>query len=118
VQLQADNPDIKFVKPETGVMIWADAIIIPPLAQHKKNAEKLIDFYYDPKVAAQLTAYVQYICPVKGAQAEMEKIDPTLVDNKLIFPDEAFLADTHTFMSLSAEQEKAYAGQYQTVMGA
>ncbi len=118
VQLQADNPNIKFVKPETGVMIWADAIVIPALAQHKKNAEKLVDFYYDPKVAAQLTAWVQYICPVKGAQKEMEKIDPTLVDNKLIFPDEAFLADTHTFMSLTAEQEKSYAGQFQSVMGA
>ena len=52
----------------------------------RSNAEKLINFYYDPAVAAEVAAYVNYICPVEGAQDEMEKIDPALAESPLIFP--------------------------------
>ena len=45
-----------------------------------------MDFFYDPEIAAEVAAYVNYICPVEGAQEEMEKIDPELVDSPLIFP--------------------------------
>ncbi len=117
VQLQADNPDIKFVQPEAGMMIWADNMMIPNMAQHKKNAELLMNFYYDPAIAAQLTAYVQYISPVKGTQAAMEKVDPTLVDNQLIFPDEKFLSQTHLFMGVEEATEKKYAAAFNKVKG-
>ena len=117
VQLQADNPAIKFVQPEAGMMIWADNMLIPNMAQHTKNATELMNFYYDPAIAAQLTAYVQYICPVKGAKEEMAKIDKTLVDNPLIFPDDAFLAKTHLFMGLDEATEKTYAAAFNKVKG-
>jgi spermidine/putrescine transport system substrate-binding protein len=117
VQLQADNPNIKFVQPEAGMMIWADNMLIPNMAQHTKNATELMNFYYDPAIAAQLTAYVQYICPVKGAKEEMAKIDKTLVDNPLIFPDDAFLAKTHLFMGLDEATEKTYAAAFNKVKG-
>ena len=117
VQLQADNPDIKFVQPEAGMMIWADNMMIPNMAQHKKNAELLMNFYYDPAIAAQLTAYVQYISPVKGTKEAMEKVDPTLVDNLLIFPDEAFLSKTHLFMGVEEATEKKYAAAFNKVKG-
>lgn len=117
VQLQADNPAIKFVQPEAGMMIWADNMLIPNMAQHKKNAELLMNFYYDPAIAAQLTAYVQYISPVKGTQAAMEKVDPTLVDNPLIFPDETFLSKTHLFMGVEEATEKKYAAAFNKVKG-
>ena len=117
VQLQADNPDIKFVQPEAGMMIWADNMMIPNMAQHKKNAELLMNFYYDPAIAAQLTAYVQYISPVKGTKEAMTKVDPTLVDNLLIFPDEAFLSKTHLFMGVEEATEKKYAAAFNKVKG-
>ncbi len=117
VQLQADNPAIKFVQPEAGMMIWADNMMIPNMAQHKKNAELLMNFYYDPAIAAQLTAYVQYISPVKGTKEAMTKVDPTLVDNLLIFPDEAFLAKTHLFMGVEEATEKKYAAAFNKVKG-
>jgi spermidine/putrescine transport system substrate-binding protein len=117
VQLQLSNPAIKFVQPESGMMIWSDNMLIPNMAAHTKNAEKLMDFYYDPAVAAELTAYVQYICPVKGAQQAMEKVDKTLVDNPLIFPDAAFLSKTHLFMGLEEATEKKYAAAFNKVKG-
>ncbi len=75
-------------------MLWSDNMLIPIKAQHKKNAQSLIDYYYDPAVAAQLAAWVNYICPVVGAQEEMAKIDPDLAKNQLIFPDEKTLSET------------------------
>ena len=118
IQLQLENPDIKFVAPEAGLMLWSDNMAIPVQAQHKKNAELLINYYYDPAVAAQLAAYVNYICPVEGAKAEMEKIDPELAGNQLIFPDPETLAQTSLFMGLDEEQEAKYSEQFNAVTGA
>ena len=68
IQLQFDNPDIKFVAPEEGLALWSDNMLVPNKAAHRKNAEDLMDFYYDPVNAATLAAWVNYICPVEGAQ--------------------------------------------------
>ena len=117
VGLQRDTPALKFVQPEAGMMIWADNMLIPNMAQHTKNAQQLMNYYYDPKVAAQVTASLQYICPVKGAQKEMESLDATLVENPLIFPTPDFLAKTHLFMGLDETTEKTYASQFTKVKG-
>ena len=77
IQAQFDNPAIKFVAPEEGLMLWSDNMLVPNLAEHQANAETWMNYYYQPDVAAKLAAWVNYICPVKGAQEEMEKIDPT-----------------------------------------
>ncbi|HSK55160.1 MAG TPA: spermidine/putrescine ABC transporter substrate-binding protein, partial [Jiangellales bacterium] len=63
IQLQLDNPDLRFVIPEAGCTLWSDNLLIPVLAQHKKNAELLMDHYYDPAVAAELAAWVNFISP-------------------------------------------------------
>ncbi len=118
VQLQADNPDVKFVAPEAGLMIWSDNMMIPNLANHKKNAELLMNYYYDPEVAAKLTAYVQYVAPVKGTQEAMTKVDKSLVNNTLIFPDAATLSRAHLFMGLDEKQEKTYQLAFDKVTGA
>ncbi len=55
--------------PDSGGTLWSDNMMIPIGSPHKANAEKLINYYYDPKVAAEVAAYVNYICPVQGAQA-------------------------------------------------
>ncbi len=117
IQLQFENPDIKFVTPEEGLSLWSDNMIVPSGAQHQANAEKWVNYFYEPQVAAKLAAWVNYICPVEGAQAEMEKIDPSLVDNKLIFPDEATLAVTFDFMALDDRQQKQYEGDWADVTG-
>jgi spermidine/putrescine transport system substrate-binding protein len=117
IQAQFDNPDIKFVRPEEGLALWADNMLVPNKATHESNAEKWIDYYYDPAVAAKLAAYVNYICPVQGAQQEMEKIDKTLVENKLIFPSEDDLKGSFAFMALDDKQEQKYEGEWSDVTG-
>ena len=50
-------------------MLWTDNMMIPKGAANKYTAEVMIDFCYDPTIAAQIAAYVNYVCPVKGADA-------------------------------------------------
>ncbi|HEV2088402.1 MAG TPA: spermidine/putrescine ABC transporter substrate-binding protein, partial [Cryptosporangiaceae bacterium] len=118
VQLQADNPSVKFLVPEAGGLLFSDNLMVPNKAAHKKNAELLIDHYYDPKVAAQLAASVNYICPVVGAQEEMRALDPELANNPLIFPDAATLARLTVFRGLDEKTERRYNDAFQKVSGA
>ena len=118
IQLQFDNPDIKFVAPEEGLALWSDNMLVPNKAAHKANAEKLMDFYYDPVNAATLAAWVNYICPVSGAKQAMEKIDSSLVDNQLIFPSESTLSKAKSFMGLDQKTEQSYQKQFAAVIGA
>ena len=79
-------------------------MMIPITSPHRRNAETLMDYYYQPEVAAQVAAYVNYVCPVQGAQAEMEKIDPELAKSPFIFPTASFLAkNAKVFRALSAD---------------
>ncbi|GAB3266588.1 spermidine/putrescine ABC transporter substrate-binding protein [Nocardioides dilutus] len=117
IQAQYDNPAIKFVAPEEGLMLWSDNMLVPNLAEHQANAQTWMNYYYQPDVAAKLAAWVNYICPVKGAQEEMEKLDPSLVDNPLIFPDDEMLAQTMSFMALDEAQITKYEGDFADVTG-
>ncbi len=117
IQIQFDNPAIKFVAPEEGLMLWSDNMMVPNLAEHQANAELWMNYYYDPEVAARLARYVNYICPVKGAQEAMEKLDASLVDNTLIFPDEEMLSKTMGFMPLDEAQITQYEGEFADVTG-
>ena len=117
IQLNFEDEDITLVTPEHGQMLWSDNMMIPNLAQHKKNAELVMNHYYDPTVAAQLAAWVNYICPVKGAREAMEALDASLVDNPLIFPDQATLDISNVFMALDEETERSYNDQFQALIG-
>ncbi len=95
-----------FQVPDEGVMIWTDNLLIPKGATNKYTAELMIDFVYDPKIAAQIEAYVYYICPVKGADAEIKKLDETAATNPLIFPPAEITAKYHNFQFLPDELEQ------------
>ena len=108
-----------FAIPESGGTISGDNFIIPtPVgAEAKANAEKLINYYYDPAVAAEVAAYVNYVCPVEGAQAEMEKIAPELANSSYIFPDAAMSAKLNVFRSLTPAEESSWAEAFQKAQG-
>lgn len=117
IAMQYDNPDIKWVVPEEGLSLWSDNMLVPNRADHKANAEKLMNHYYDPEVAATLAAWVNYICPVEGAREAMEKIDPSLVDAPLIFPDEEFMSQAFSFQSLDENTAKQYETDFTQAIG-
>jgi len=116
IQAQFDDPNIKFVAPEEGLAAWSDNMLVPNLADHKANAEEWMNYYYDPMVAAKLAAWVNYICPVEGAQQAMEKVDPSLVDNPLIFPTPEILSKAKTMMPLTESQAQTYENDWTNLL--
>ena len=117
IQLQLDNPALKFVVPAEGANLWSDNMLIPAKAAHKRNAEALMDYVYRPDVAAQIAAWVNYISPVTGARSEMQMLDPEMANNELIFPSEKMLANTFQFKILNEEEDKAYQELFQKAIG-
>jgi spermidine/putrescine transport system substrate-binding protein len=105
VQLQADHPGLKWVLPDTGGMIWTGNMLIPK-GGNVYAASVLMNWFYKPTIAAEVEDYVNYICPVVGADKVLEKSDPAVAKNPLIFPTQAMLANTHQFDSKALNNEK------------
>jgi spermidine/putrescine transport system substrate-binding protein len=105
VQLTVTNKNLHWNLPEHGGDIWTDNMLIPK-GGDVYTASTFMNFVYDPKIAAQIEAYVNYICPVKGAKAEMLKIDPALAKNELIFPTQEVLDNVHIFDSAALNNQK------------
>ncbi|MFI5619247.1 spermidine/putrescine ABC transporter substrate-binding protein [Streptomyces sp. NPDC051567] len=121
VQLQADNPGIRFVVPEEGAELWAESLLVPNLARHKSNAEALIDHYYAPEVAAQLAASVNYVCPVPAAREILagsgDAETAALAENPLIFPDDAMRERLAVARDISSAERRSFAGRWNTLVG-
>lgn len=116
LNLSAKTEKYGFFIPESGTTISADCFVTPMGATHKRNVEELINYYYDPKVAAELAAWVNYVTPVVGAKEEAMKIDPALAENQLIFPSEEFMKNAHGFRSLTGEESVLFSKAFQDVM--
>jgi spermidine/putrescine transport system substrate-binding protein len=116
VQLQLDNPQLEFVIPDEGGMIWTDNMLIPT-GGDVFTASTFINFVYDPKIAAQIAAYVNYISPVEGAKEEAAKLDPELAENQLIFPDDDTLSKVKIFDAEAADDTELKE-KFQAVVGA
>ncbi|MFD0146646.1 MULTISPECIES: ABC transporter substrate-binding protein [unclassified Streptomyces] len=121
IQLQADNPDIEFVVPEEGAELWAESLMIPNLAQHKANAEKLVDYYYDPVVAAELAAWVNYVCPVPAARDVLADSDDeelaALAEDPLIFPDDAMRGRLAIARDITSQERTEFAKRWNSIVG-
>lgn len=116
LNLEAGYEKWKFVLPDSGGTFWNDTFMIPIGSPRKTNAEKLINWYYDPAIAAQVAAWVNYVTPVQGAYEEAVKIDPALAENQLIFPNDETLAQVHIFRSLSDAEENEFQAAFQAII--
>jgi spermidine/putrescine transport system substrate-binding protein len=116
VQLQADNKHLKFVLPTTGGMIWTDNMLIPK-GGNVQLASTYMNFYYSPKVGAMVEDYVNYLCPVNGADKVLLRNDPAVAKNPLIFPPASWRAKLHQIDPTSLFN-KDYKTQWQHLLGA
>ena len=106
----------EFAIPEAGGTLWNDNFVIPIGSPKKSASEELINYYYQPEVAAQVAAWVNYITPVVGAKEAMQAIDPALAENQLIFPDEKTLSTTKVFRTLTGAEESKFGAAFQAVL--
>jgi spermidine/putrescine transport system substrate-binding protein len=117
VQLQKDNPDLRFLIPKEGIYRSVDNMMIPLKAPHRAAALAWMNYIYDPAVYAQITAAINYVPPVAGTREYVRKLDPRLADSPLVYPDAATLAKVHEFVRLSPEQEHAWNTMFQGLIG-
>jgi spermidine/putrescine transport system substrate-binding protein len=114
IQLQADNPDIQFVMPEQGCILWSDNMLIPVGAPNPAAAYKWMNYVYQPQNQAQITNYNYYFSPVAGVKPYLEKINPQAAKSPLIFPTEQYTKNCSTQSDPpkleTAEIEKAFQG--------
>ena len=117
-QLAAESDGkFDFAIPESGGCISTDNFMIPSTSTNAVNASKMVNYYYDPTVAATVAAWVNYICPVKGAQEAMEKVDPSLANSEYIFPTVKTTSRLSIFRALTAAEETSYQTAFQSVAG-
>jgi spermidine/putrescine transport system substrate-binding protein len=118
IQLQADNPHLDYVIPEEGATLWTDNMLMPLKAPHPYAAETMMNFVYDPQIAAQIAAYVNYVSPVQGAKEVLLEQDPKTANNPLIFPPPSVQAKLHPFPNLNEDEERRMNEAFQAVIGA
>jgi spermidine/putrescine transport system substrate-binding protein len=111
----SSNKNVKYNQPEHGFMIFTDSMQIPVGAPHAFTAQKLMDFVYQPEIQAGITAYVNYVPPVKGTRELLQKSDPEIANNELVFPN---LSEAHNFKTFSPEEEAQIDQAFQRAIGA
>jgi len=117
-QLTLDNEDLRFVIPDEGGMRWADTMVWVKSAKREPQVAAWMNFFYDQANAAFLAAWLQYISPVDGIEAELAKIDPALAQSPLIFPPEDVQARLKTFnQDLSAKDEEKFDRRFAEISG-
>ncbi|EHB53397.1 extracellular solute-binding protein family 1 [Mycolicibacterium rhodesiae JS60] len=117
VQLQKDNPDLKFVVPESGGTTFIDTMVIPYTTQNQKAAETWINYVYDRANYAKLIAHTQYVPVLSDMTDELTKIDPALAANPLINPPKETLDRLKAWAALTDEQTDEFNKAYAEVTG-
>jgi spermidine/putrescine transport system substrate-binding protein len=117
IQLQKDNPDIEFVMPKEGCMLWSTSMEIPVGAPNAQAAQAFIDFVYDPKVQADVAEWVNYVTPVTGVKEILRRRDPALARSQLIFPSADYTANCSFEPVLGGELGQEVTEAFQRALG-
>ena len=116
--LAADNPDLRWIAPKEGAMLYSDNMMIPKTSDRKDEAMAWINYVYDPKHSAQIVAGAPYLSGAKGTGAELAKIAPELAKSPLVNPPDELRARLHVFRALSDAEDTEYNRIFQDAIGA
>ncbi len=99
-------------------MLWTDNMQIPVGAPHAYTAEKMMDFVYQPEIQAPITAYVNYVPPVKGVKEILEKTRAGAHQERADLPDDESSSSGKSFRDLKPDEETELDNAFQKVIGA
>jgi spermidine/putrescine transport system substrate-binding protein len=77
----------------------------------------MMNWVYDPGIAAQVADYVYYVSPVKGADEKIKSLDPGAESNPLLFPTADIVAKQKNFQFLSDDLEATLNDLFATLSG-
>jgi spermidine/putrescine transport system substrate-binding protein len=116
IQLNKDDPAIRFVMPKEGCMLWSTSMEVPVGAPNPAAAEAWMNFVYDPRVQADIAEYVNYVTPVEGVKQILAKRDPKLARSKLIFPTASYTKNCTFEPVLDGEQGREVTRAFNAVV--
>jgi spermidine/putrescine transport system substrate-binding protein len=116
--LAADNPDLRWIAPTEGAMLWSDNMMIPKTSEHPDLAVAFMNYVYDPVHSAQIVAGAPYLSPVEGAGVELAKTNPDLAASQLVNPPADVRARLKVFKWLEEAEETEFNRLFQDAIGA
>jgi spermidine/putrescine transport system substrate-binding protein len=116
--LAADNPDLEWIAPREGAMLYSDNMLIPKTSDRQDLAMAWVNYVYDPRHSAQIVAGAPYLSAVKGTGAELAKIAPALARSPLVNPPDDLRRRLHVFRALSDAEDIEYNRIFQNAIGA
>jgi spermidine/putrescine transport system substrate-binding protein len=116
--LAADNPDLRWIAPKEGAMLYSDNMLIPKTSDRADLASTWMNYCYDPVHSAQIVAAAPYLSDVKGAGEELAKIAPDLAKSSLVNPPPDLIARLHVFKWLEDDEDKQFNQMFQDAIGA
>lgn len=81
---QEELPNLAYIYPEEGAVLWVDSFVIPKGAANVENAHKFIDFMLRAESAKAAIEELGYAAP---NTAVLPLLDEDLRNNKTVFPD-------------------------------
>lgn len=117
VQLQKDNPDLRFIFPKEGLYRSDDNMVMPLKPAHRDAALAWMNYIYDPAVYGKMVPDMQYIPPVAGTEPYVQKAAPDLLKNPLVYPDAADFAKMHDFVLLTSEEDQKWSSLFTSAIG-
>jgi spermidine/putrescine transport system substrate-binding protein len=89
-QLQADNPNLSWVMPDEGCILWWDNWVVPVGAPNPTAAYAWINYTYEPDHQAQIDAWTGAVTPVSGVKPVLQQTDPEMASSELVFPSKEY----------------------------
>ncbi len=118
-RLYFGRTEFEFVIPDEGGVLWTDNMCIPQGATNPVGAMMLMDWYFQPDIAAALTEYNNYVSPVPAARdlveahaaaatgAEAELLN-AVATSPFVFPTPEIGEKVHSYRVLSVDEEQQW----------
>ena len=103
--------------PEAGGTLWNDNFADPDRLAAQGERRELINYYYDPEVAAEVAAWVNYITPVVGAKEAADEDRPGARREPADLPRRRDARRrSQVFRTLTPAQEQTFSAAFQSVL--
>ena len=104
-QVKAEDPDIDYVVPREGAIIWQDVLAIPKGAPHPNNAHRFINHILDPRVNARIAEFIRYATPNEGAK---QYLPEDYLNSPITYPPAAALDASEHVLYVGEDVIQAY----------
>lgn len=124
--LESGATDLAFAIPSEGGVLWTDNMVLLKNIKNPVSSMMLIDWYYQPKIAAEVAEYVNYITPVPSAKRYVlqdaanasgsDKATLTsIAKSPLVFPTAADYSKLHRYRTLNNSELETWNNIFEPV---